>query len=161
MAPGDVTILADRVLLEYELGEWEQGEGFLERLVETMHDAPPRAGVQHARPAAVLSYIARLTGSSDRLDIAVTAADKVLGSSASEAIYTLGARMGMALVAILRRDIELVETQYDLLDSAAPMSGGSAINIHRVLGLLAQTMGNLDQAATHFEENLAFCRKAG
>ena len=161
VAPGDVTILADRVLLEYELGEWEQGEGFLERLVETMHAAPPRAGVQHARPAAVLPYIARLTGSSDRLDIAVTAADKVLGSSASEAIYTLGARMGMALVAILRRDIELAETQYDLLDSAAPMSGGSAINIHRVLGLLAQTMGNLDQAATHFEENLAFCRKAG
>ena len=31
----------------------------------------------------------------------------------------------------------------------------------RVLGLLAHTMGNLDAAAAHFEEALAFCRKAG
>ena len=30
-----------------------------------------------------------------------------------------------------------------------------------MLGLLAQTMGNLDQAATHFEDALAFCRNAG
>ncbi len=31
--------------------------------------------------------------------------------------------------------------------------------IDRLLGLLAHTMGNLDQAVNHFEEALAFCRK--
>ncbi len=31
----------------------------------------------------------------------------------------------------------------------------------RLLGLLSQTMGNLDQAVIHLEEALAFCRKAG
>ncbi len=31
----------------------------------------------------------------------------------------------------------------------------------RILGLLAQKLGNLDQAAAHFEDALAFCRKAG
>ena len=31
----------------------------------------------------------------------------------------------------------------------------------RLLGLLSQTMGNLDQAAAHFEDALVFCRKAG
>ena len=31
----------------------------------------------------------------------------------------------------------------------------------RLLGLLSQTMGTLDQAAEHFEDALAFCRKAG
>ena len=30
-----------------------------------------------------------------------------------------------------------------------------------MLGLLAHTMGDLDQAMTHFEDALAFCRKAG
>ena len=35
------------------------------------------------------------------------------------------------------------------------------IAIDRLLGLLSQTIGNLDQAATHFENALAFCRKAG
>jgi len=33
--------------------------------------------------------------------------------------------------------------------------------VDRVLGLLAHTMGNLDQAMSHFEDSLAFCRKAG
>ena len=31
----------------------------------------------------------------------------------------------------------------------------------RLLGLLSQTMDNLDQAVGHFEDSLAFCRKAG
>ena len=31
----------------------------------------------------------------------------------------------------------------------------------RVLGLLAQAMGRMDQAAAHFEDALVFCRKAG
>ena len=31
----------------------------------------------------------------------------------------------------------------------------------RMLGLLTHTMGNLDSAAEHFEDSLAFCRKAG
>ena len=30
-----------------------------------------------------------------------------------------------------------------------------------VLGLLSQTMGDLDRAATHFDDAMAFCRKAG
>ncbi|MCH8226586.1 MAG: hypothetical protein IIC97_12045 [Chloroflexi bacterium] len=35
------------------------------------------------------------------------------------------------------------------------------MSVDRVLGLLAQTMGNLDTAMTHFEDGLAFCREAG
>ncbi len=34
-------------------------------------------------------------------------------------------------------------------------------SVDRLLGLLFQTMGSLDQAVTHFEDALAFCRKAG
>ena len=32
---------------------------------------------------------------------------------------------------------------------------------HRVLALLAQTMGRIGDAVAHFEDSLAFCRKAG
>ena len=35
------------------------------------------------------------------------------------------------------------------------------INGDRLLGLLSLTMGCLDQAATHFDDALAFCRKGG
>ena len=34
-------------------------------------------------------------------------------------------------------------------------------SVDRLLGLLSQTMGNLDQAETHFDDALAFSRRAG
>ena len=35
------------------------------------------------------------------------------------------------------------------------------LSVGRLLGLLAQTMGRLEDAVVHFEEALAFCRPAG
>ena len=37
----------------------------------------------------------------------------------------------------------------------------SLASVDRLLGLLSQTMGGLDQAVAHFDEALSFCRKAG
>ena len=37
----------------------------------------------------------------------------------------------------------------------------STLAADRILGLLSHTMGNLDRSAEHFEDALAFCRKAG
>jgi DNA-binding NarL/FixJ family response regulator len=34
-------------------------------------------------------------------------------------------------------------------------------SVDRLLGLLSQTMGNMDQATLHFEHSLAFCARAG
>jgi len=162
VAPQDVILLGDRVLLEYEFGEWERGESYLERFVETMRGAPSRARIRFAGHAVVLPQIARLTESFELLDIAVTAAETVLASPAAEPIFAMISRIGLAMVAVLRRDTELAETQYSLLASAAPaLFGASPINTQRLLGLLAQTMGNMDQAAVHYEDSLAFCRKAG
>ncbi len=45
--------------------------------------------------------------------------------------------------------------------SGTMLSNNTDIRVDRVLGLLAHTMGRLDQAAEHFEYALAFCRKAG
>ena len=58
-------------------------------------------------------------------------------------------------------DVALAREQYTMLEaiSESPHSGG--ISAHRLLGLLAHTIGNLDGGATHFEESIAFCRKAG
>ena len=69
------------------------------------------------------------------------------------------ARLGLALMAVLRGEVAAAREQYVSLGLAA----GSYLRISgdRVLGLLAQTMGELDQAVTHFEDALTFCRKAG
>lgn len=47
-----------------------------------------------------------------------------------------------------------------IIGTIAPQpSVGPGLAVDRLLGLLSQTIGNLDQAASHFEDALTFCRK--
>ena len=69
------------------------------------------------------------------------------------------ASTGLALLAIQRSDAEAAVEQYQALSSNPGIFGVMASD--RLLGLLAHTMGKLDDAAAHFEDALAFCRKAG
>ena len=68
----------------------------------------------------------------------------------------------MALLSVERGDIPTATEQYTALK---PRRGifwlFINVAVDRVLGLLAHTLGNLDQASAHFEDALAFCRKAG
>ena len=69
-------------------------------------------------------------------------------------------------MAVQRTDVtaasELYGALQPILGTMSPQSNvGPGLAVDRVLGLLSHTMGNLDQAATHFEDALAFCRKAG
>ncbi len=68
---------------------------------------------------------------------------------------------------MVREDVAAAQQQYERLQHVstsvrgliAPNSVGTLFD--RLLGLLAQTMADLDQATQHFEDALAFCRKAG
>jgi len=67
---------------------------------------------------------------------------------------------GLALLAVQREDVAAAKQFYEgseWHEIADPF----AMQPDRLLGLLAQTTGNLDQAAAHFEDALAFCRRAG
>ena len=68
--------------------------------------------------------------------------------------------MGMAFIAVIKDSRDEAQEYYDLLKG---YSGTILyeVQIDRLLGLLAHTMGNPDDAAAHFEDALAFCRKAG
>ena len=70
------------------------------------------------------------------------------------------ARLGLGLIAVLRDDAQVATEQYDSLGSIAG-SYFVGISVDRVLGLLAQTMGDKEQAITHFEDCVAGCRNAG
>ena len=70
--------------------------------------------------------------------------------------------MGLALLAVWRSDAMLADEQYNALaEHQGEMAGTMSIAVDRLLGLVAQTMGDPDQAASHFEDALAFCRRAG
>jgi tetratricopeptide (TPR) repeat protein len=160
LAPQDVLLLGERVLLEYDVGDFGQGEAHLEPFLATIPPAAARPGAQYAFPAVTIPWIARITGVLDRLDIAATFAQTVVSSPLVNPFYAMMARSGLGLLAVLRDDAAAAAEQYGPLQSQAGTMYPQ-ISIDRLLGLLAQTMGNLDKSAEHFEDALAFCRKAG
>jgi tetratricopeptide (TPR) repeat protein len=160
VAPQDVLLLGGRVLLEYQAGDFGQGEAYLERFLATTLPAAARPGVEYAYPAATIPLVSRITGVLDRLDIASTAARAVTSSPFVIPLYATMARAGLGLLAVLRDDAAAAAEQYRFVQSLA-RTMYIVISIDRLLGLLAYTMGNLEQAAAHFEDSLAFCRKAG
>ncbi|MCH8108139.1 MAG: response regulator transcription factor, partial [Chloroflexi bacterium] len=159
--PGNPAILAYRVLLEYETGESVQGEVYLERLLEAMRRTGPEQLLAAGLTCQAIPAVARITGVPGRLEIAEAAAQAVLSGQAATPIFVLQAKAGLALLAVQKGDQSAAAEHYAYFlghRSTMIWTGSSA---DRLLGLLSQTMGNMDQAAAHFENAQAFCRKAG
>ncbi|MEK7817177.1 MAG: hypothetical protein AAB281_02875, partial [Actinomycetota bacterium] len=90
------------------------------------------------------------------------AAGAVRASPYGDPYLAVWARVGLALLAVQGGDGAAAGEQYTALERAqGNMLAPHVIAVDRLLGLLAQTMGNMDKAAEHFEDALAFCRKAG
>jgi DNA-binding CsgD family transcriptional regulator len=86
----------------------------------------------------------------------------VLSSPSPVSFFAQLARTGLALIAVERGDVASARKQYDALRPwRITLTGMNHVCGHRVLGLLARTMGRMDDAVAHFEDSLAFCRKAG
>jgi DNA-binding CsgD family transcriptional regulator len=156
----DSRMLADRVMLEYELGDFSQGEAYLRRLLEDHGRIRPAPSIDYLMPAIVIPLAARNNSAVDGLDVARATAEAILSSiSASPLVYT-GARAGLAILSVLQSDVVSAQEQYTpLLSQRGTMVQTGVVTIDRVLGLLACTLGNLDQAMEHFNDALAFCRK--
>ncbi len=166
LVPHDPIPLSWRTILEYETGNFSQGEDYLERLVEwlvgVMNSPTDRGEFHMSGPAVVIPIVARITGSVARFDDATAAAEAVLADANSRAYHVVPAAAGLALVAVQQGDMEAAKEQYSALGSQrGRLVSWMPLSADRLLGLLAQTMGNLDQAMAHFEDALAFCRKAG
>ena len=154
--------LAYRCLVDFEVGDFTLGEAHLERCMEIVRQAQPGPTLEYAYTAVVVPLVARITGDSDRLDVAGEAGEAVVGSPTAMTFFASMARTGLGLLAVLREDAAAAGEHYAILrEYQGAMSRPGPTVVDRVLGLLAQTMGNLGQAMSHFEDSLAFCRKAG
>jgi tetratricopeptide (TPR) repeat protein len=160
LEPKHGPVLGYRPLLEYQVGDFAQGEAYMERFVEVVP-----LGILSAPGvflAIVVPMVAHITGVADRRNVAEAAAEAILSSSPANSTSSVWARAGSAVMAVLRGDVEAVREQYPTLESLrGTLLLFGTVSGDRLLGLLAQTMGNLDKAAGHFEDALAFCRKAG
>ena len=154
-------LLGTRALLEHETGETTQGEIYLERLLEAMHQAGPDQLGACGWISKTIAAIARITGVPDRLEIAEAAAEAVLSEQLVRPALTINAAAGLALLAVEKGDQSAAKEHYAYLLGHRGTMIWTLSSVDRLLGLLSQTMGNLDQAVSHFEEALAFCRKAG
>ena len=68
----------------------------------------------------------------------------------------------MALLAVQNGDRSGAKEHYAYLqERRGTMMTVTFISVDRLLGLLSETLGILGQAAGHFDDALAFCRKAG
>ena len=171
--PRHTLLLGARALLEHQVGDLTTGEAYLERLLESVQRSQPdlatpvtMATPWYVAPAVVIPVIAGITGVAARFDVAEVIAQRVVSSPYVQLGPQNAARVGLALMAVQRGDAAAAGELYFAL---ASMRGtmfpqcpwGHALATDRVLGLLAQTMGDLDQASVHFEDSVAFCRKAG
>ncbi len=106
-----------------------------------------------------LPLVARFTGLAEHLDIAKPRAERLLGSSVLPfPVYM--ARTALALIAVEQGDIAAAGEQYAALEAVRGILL-LYVSTDRVLGLLAQTFGQIKQSIAHFEDALAFCRRAG
>jgi len=160
VSPGAATLLSHRVMLEYELGQFDEGARFLERLLDTANAVPNWPVFEHAAVVNTIPIIALITGVSDRFDVAEKAAETLLSSPQASPSHSMTAQTGLALMAVIRKDRSVCENWYDRFLSAEEFYIFPMVR-DRLLGLLSQTLGKLDQALDHFEDALAFCRKAG
>ena len=108
----------------------------------------------------ILSHI---SGTDYGLDTARWAAEVVRSSASATPLTATWALVGPSLIAVRQGDIDAARAEYDALVEALGKEVLiiTGIVYHRLQGLLAHTIGDLDQAAAHFEDALAFCRKAG
>jgi DNA-binding CsgD family transcriptional regulator len=168
MFPQEPGFLCNRAVLEYQVGQFDEGHAYLERFLQVMGQN------QSAFPSYIVAIgslavpiIARITGSSQYFDAAEEYAERALTYPAAPPMGTHRGHLGLALVAVERNDAQAARIQYTHLEprrGTMPLLQASYTPlpaVDRVLGLLSHTTGNLDQAISHFEDSLAFCRKAG
>ncbi len=159
VSPLNFHVLFPRVMLEHETGEAAQGDAYLDRVLEATRRFEFLAS---ARMPMAIPAIARITGVPDRLEMAEAAAESYfIEQSASTNNLAMWAKVGTALLAAQKGDQTAAAEHYAYLQSQRGTMITTVISVDRLLGLLSQTMGNLDQAMAHFEDALAFCGKAG
>ncbi|MCH8063945.1 MAG: AAA family ATPase, partial [Chloroflexi bacterium] len=167
LMPSDAFLLGTRALMEYQLGNFSQARSFMEahlrEFQQIITDEPVRIANTVPSTVLVLAHAARLDYKGKYLDEAKADATSSADWIQPELPVSFVTRnIGLAYIASMTQDKWAAQGPRDVL---SPFKGyaeySSGITIDRVLGLLAQTMGNLDDAQTHFQDALAFCRKAG
>ena len=164
VSPRECRLLFGRILTECQLGEFVSAEAYLDKLIEVMRLNPSGPTADRALFCLTAPWAAHITSVVDRSEVAEEAAQIILSNSSAVPFAVEFARCALALLAVQRGDAVAAREQYVPLALSGALSGlGTIFGIQdsQILGLLARTMGDLDQAMAHFEDALDFSRRAG
>ena len=156
-------LLALRAMLEYETGNFAEGETYLERVREQVVPIPsPSTSIVWGVYVGLVTAAARITGvKAVEIDDAMTLTHRAALERYPEYIGQLNA--GLGLMATYRGDGAQARAYYaQLLTRRGSMNPSLACSSYdRILGLLAQAFRDLDGAAVHFEDAVSLCGKSG
>ena len=100
LTPQDTLVLGFGAALEFETGDFERGETYLERMLDIVRLSPPGPSVEYGLTAMWLATAARISGVVQRLGVAEEAAGAVLSSPFATPVAARAARVGLALIAV-------------------------------------------------------------
>ncbi len=161
-SPKDCRLLYSRTLLEFQMGEFSQGEVYLERLLDVLRSSPPGPTLEYALVPPVIGLVPFITGDTNRLDMMESMARDMLAMPRATSHVYWFSQITLALLAIQRGDTDEALKYYTTLKSYPhPMHGWGTIASNRLLGLLSATTGDVDRSATHFENAVISCRDGG
>ncbi len=146
---------AARGMLENEVGHRAEARRCLKSATGDGEDLDAE---RLSMAAFISALIGRTTEYTRMLDAAERLGRQVLSLGVGNQVEAR-ARVALAFVAVERGDMSSAREQYNaLLPYRGVMTNGHPPVTDRVLGLLAQSLGRIDDAASHFEDAVDFCR---
>ncbi|MBI4219959.1 MAG: AAA family ATPase, partial [Chloroflexi bacterium] len=158
MWPRDPRHLLARAWVEYQVGDFETGDRFLEPAFEPSISQPPGS----TWPALLFwpSY-ARIAGRTDRLDQAAEFAREFLSHRHGQGLFPWLAEACLATVAMSSGDKGTVAGLYPTLSARIGCLIMMTTSMDRLLGNIAQFLQEYEKAERHYEDALGWSRKAG
>jgi tetratricopeptide (TPR) repeat protein len=158
LSPTDPRLLWTSVLLEMEAGDYVAAQLLLTRLLEIVRLSPPRPEFAQATAALVVSMGATAGLGADMLHLAEAAAQGILSFSSATDMVRRTACACLAVIAVQRGDADAARRNYTALEPARGTIIYACMVGDRLLGRLAETMGDYGTAGQHFEDAISFCR---
>ncbi|MFQ6028341.1 MAG: hypothetical protein ACE5Q6_12685, partial [Dehalococcoidia bacterium] len=158
---GQARIHFQRAVLEHEVGNFEEGQRYLNELPGVIDLGWPAAPAYLAFAAPLVSYI---SGAPFDMHVCWESSKAILSSHRLPQHFQLMAQYALGLCAVLRgENSEDAATQYSALSPYGGQVAGAWVgeNCDRLLALLSRTMSNISQAIVHFEDSLVLCRRSG
>ena len=154
-SPESIFIQCHRTQVDYELGEFEDGQAHREQMLDLARARAERQELRDHYPPTTIAVTGRIAGSTEHFEDAERWARELLDTPPEKRPSYLA----LGLLAVQRGDVESAAKSYEEIRNVDSFAYWS-VSWERALGLLAQITGRSEQARDHFEQALTFTRES-